>query len=61
MDRKDAWLMWVVYRAKINTNEFTFVDGVTDAKFTDIQDIVSSENMFEQAIVEVGRVLQTQA
>lgn len=60
MDRKDAWLIWVVYRASISANAFTFADGVTDAQFIDVQSIESSEDMFEQAIVEVHQDLRTQ-
>ena len=60
MDRKDAWLIWIVYRAKINTDRFVVADGVTNAKFIDIEDIESSEDMFEQAIVEVSHFLRKQ-
>ncbi|MCD8561841.1 NUDIX hydrolase [Candidatus Saccharibacteria bacterium] len=58
MDRKDAWLIWIVYRAKIQSDDFTFADGVTDAKFIDVKEIKSSEDMFETAIVEVDRALR---
>lgn len=59
MDRKDAWLIWIVYRAKIQSNEFLFADGVTDAKFIGIEELESSKDMFERAIIEVGQGLRT--
>lgn len=58
LSRKDAWLIWIVYRAKINTDKFVFSDGVTDAKFIDTKDIELSDNMFEQAVVEIDRILR---
>lgn len=59
LDRKDAWLIWIVYRAQIHADDFTFADGVTDARFINIEEIESSTDMFEKAIIEVGRALRT--
>lgn len=58
LDRKDAWLLWVVYRAKIGAGDHVYADGVTDAKFMDTNDLRSSEDMFEQAVIEVDRALR---
>lgn len=55
LDRIDAWLLWVVYRAEIHSNDHTYADGVTDAKFIDIKELESSDDMFEQAVVEVDK------
>ena len=60
MDRRDAWLIWIVYRATIGSTNFVFADGVTDAKFIDVQDLASSKDMFELAIIEVDEALRAQ-
>ncbi|MNR43864.1 NUDIX domain protein [compost metagenome] len=57
MDRKDAWLLWIVYHAKINSTDFAYADGVTDAKFINLAELESSEDMFEKAIIEVAQTL----
>lgn len=57
LDRIDSWLIWIVYKAEIQSDQFTFADGVTDAKFIDIEEIVSSEDIFEKAVVEVAEAL----
>lgn len=59
LDRKDAWLLWIVYRAKIDTANYVYADGVTDSKFIAIDDLRSSEDMFEQAVVEVDQALRS--
>ena len=58
MSNKDAWLMWIVYRAKINSSEYVFGDGVTDALYINTERLASSVDMFEQGIVEVDRAMK---
>ncbi len=58
LDRLDVWLIWVVYHAKIETDTFVFADGVSDAKFIDINELESSDIYFEQAVVEIRKALR---
>jgi len=58
LDQKDAWMIWIVYKAKLNSSSFTFGDGVTDAKYIDAQELESSENMFERSVCEVAKYVR---
>lgn len=58
MSNKDAWMIWIVYRAEINSTNFEFADGVTDTTFIDAHELESSSDMFEQGIVEVDLALK---
>lgn len=55
LDRRDAWMIWIVYKVKLDTTEFIFGDGVTDAKYIDVQELESSEDMFEKSVFEVAK------
>jgi len=57
LDKKDAWLLWIVYKVKLNDTKFIFGDGVTDAKFIDAQDLENSENMFEKSVIETAKLI----
>lgn len=59
LDRKDAWLLWIVYRAEINSEDYHYADGVTDARFIDVNELQGSTDMFERAVVELHEALQT--
>lgn len=52
LDQGDIWMTWIVYKAKVNSSNFIFGDGVTDAKYIDISDIQDSTNLLEKLIVE---------
>ena len=52
LDRKDIWMTWIVYKAKIAASDFVFGDGVTDAKYINIEDIQQSTHLLEKLIVE---------
>jgi ADP-ribose pyrophosphatase YjhB (NUDIX family) len=54
LDRRDAWMIWIVYKVKLNSSEFIFGDGVTDAKFIDAKELKNSEDMFEKSVFEVA-------
>jgi len=55
LDRKDAWLIWIVYRVRLNSSKFIYGDGVTDARYINIQELENSEDMFEKSVVEVAK------
>jgi 8-oxo-dGTP diphosphatase len=55
LDQRDFWMTWIVYKAKLGSSNFVFGDGVTDAKFIDISEIESSDDILEKMIVEVSR------
>jgi len=57
LDRIDAWMLWIVYKVKLNATEFIFGDGVTDAKYIDAQELENSESMFEKSIFEVAKFI----
>lgn len=52
LDQRDFWMTWIVYKANIDSSDFIFGDGVTDAKFIDIKDIEDSTHLLEKPIVE---------
>ena len=55
LDRKDAWLLWNVYKARIDTADFKPNDGITDAKYVDPQEYEHSNDMFEKSVFEVSK------
>ena len=46
------WMTWIVYKAQIDSSNFIFGDGVTDAKYITIEEIRDSNNLLEKLIVE---------
>lgn len=52
LDQRDMWMTWIVYKAEINSSSFTLGDGVTDAKYIEIQEIQNTTNLLEKLIVE---------
>jgi|GEM_PF-3239915 len=58
ISNKDAWLIRVVYKVRINSSEYVLDDAVTNAAYINIDKLTSSTDMFEQAIVEVDRTLR---
>jgi 8-oxo-dGTP diphosphatase len=52
LDQRDIWMTWIVYNASISSSEFTFGDGVTDAKYIAIEEIENSTDLLEKLIVE---------
>lgn len=51
---KQAWLLWVVYEVKIDTEAFTYGDGVTESQYIDVADLKKSRDAFEQMVYEVA-------
>jgi ADP-ribose pyrophosphatase YjhB (NUDIX family) len=58
LNQKDAWLIWIVYKVKLNTSEFILGDGVTDAKYIDVQELKNSKDMFEKSVFEVAKFVR---
>ncbi len=52
LDRRDMHMTWIVYKAKVNSSNFIFGDGVTDAKYIDIKEIEDTTDLLEKLIVE---------
>jgi ADP-ribose pyrophosphatase YjhB (NUDIX family) len=57
LDRRDMWMTWIVYKATVDSADFAFGDGVTDARFIDIAEIADSNDILEQLIVETYKAL----
>jgi ADP-ribose pyrophosphatase YjhB (NUDIX family) len=57
LDQRDFWMTWIVYKAKIGSSNFVLGDGVTDAKFIDISELESSNDLLEKMIVEVAHAI----
>ena len=55
LDQRDYWMTWIVYKAKVGSSNFVLGDGVTEAKFIDISEIESSDDLLEKMIVDVAR------
>lgn len=47
---RQTWLLWIVYNADVKIEDFTFGDGVTAAKYIDVSDLQSSQDIFEQMV-----------
>ena len=58
LDQRDIWMTWIVYKAKIDSLDFVFGDGVTDAKYIDINEIRDSTDLLEKLIVETVRAIK---
>jgi 8-oxo-dGTP diphosphatase len=52
LDQRDMWMTWIVYRAYINSSDFVLGDGVTDAKYINIEKIQHSTDLLEKLIIE---------
>ena len=57
LDQRDFWMTWIVYKAKVGSSNFVLGDGVTEAKFIDISEIESSDDLLEKMIVDVARAI----
>lgn len=57
LERKEAWLMWVVFKAQISDAKFTLGEGVTEAVFIDPNDLSGSDDVFEKLVYEVAKSL----
>ena len=58
LDQRDIWMTWIVYKAKIDSLDFVFGDGVTDAKYIDINEIRDSTDLLEKLIVETVQAIK---
>lgn len=58
LDQRDFWMTWIVYRASITSNNFTFGDGVTDARFIDIRELQNTDDLLEKLIVETAQAIK---
>ena len=58
LDRRDIWMTWIVYKAKLNSSNFVFGDGVTDAKYIDIKEIEESTDLLEKLIIETVQAVK---
>lgn len=52
LDQRDTWMTWIVYKAKIDSSDFICGDGVTDARYIDVEDLQESTDLLEKLIVE---------
>ena len=57
LDQRDMWMNWIVYRAQIGTEPFTYGDGVTDAQYVDIKELESTDDLLEKLIVETVKAV----
>lgn len=59
LDQRDMWMTWIVYRAKLDSTDFIFGDGVTDAKFIDSSELNETTDLLEKLIVETVQAVAT--
>jgi len=52
LNQRDMWMTWIVYKAEVSASDFVFGDGVTDARYIDIEEIKDSSHLLEKLIVE---------
>ena len=58
LNQRDFWMTWIVYKARISSSDFKFGEGVTDAKYIDIEDIQESSHLLEKLIVETVQAVK---
>lgn len=56
LQSKQAWLMWSVFIAEIDSHNFALGQGVTEAKFIDSNCLKDSEDIFEQLVYMVANL-----
>lgn len=54
LESKSAWLLWIVYDVQIDTADFIFGEGVTDAQYIDVSELEQSEDVFERMVYSVA-------
>lgn len=57
LDRSDYWMTWVVYKAKIGSNDFTIGAGITDVRYINIKELKLSDDILEKLIVETAQLI----
>ncbi len=57
LDRRDIWMTWIVYKAKLGSSNFAPADGITEACFIDVKELTESTDIFEKAVVEVAKAI----
>lgn len=57
LDRRDMWMIWIVYKAKLGSSDFKPADGITEACYMDVAELNQSTDIFEKAVVEVAKAL----
>lgn len=57
LEHKQAWLLWVVFKAEIGDAKFVLGEGVTGAVFIDPDDLADSKDVFEKLVYEVAKGL----
>jgi len=58
LDQRDVWMTWIVYEAHISSTNFILGDGVTDAKYIDVEDIQDTTDLLEKLIVETVQAVR---
>lgn len=53
LQSKQAWLMWSVFTAEIDSHDFALGPGVTEARFIDPKCLKDSQDIFEQLVYKV--------
>lgn len=54
LQSKQAWLLWVVFTAQTRTQQFVLGEGVTEARFINVNDLEDSADIFEKLVYEVA-------
>lgn len=53
LEPKSAWLLWIVFDVEVDTEEFIFGEGVTDARYIDVSELERSEDIFEKIVYAI--------
>lgn len=54
LEPKQSWLMWAVFSVKTSSQEFKLGDGVTEAKFINVNELKESADVFEKLVYKVA-------
>jgi len=58
LDQRDIWMTWIVYKASVESSNFILGDGVTEAKYIDIEEIQDSTDLLEKLIIETVQAVE---
>lgn len=57
LDKREYWMTWIVYKVKVASSEFILGDGVKDARYINISEIESTDDLLEKLVVEASRAI----
>lgn len=54
LERKSAWLLWVVYAVELPEDGFALGEGVTEVRYMNVSELHKSEDVFEKLVYSIA-------